>query len=95
VTYKLDLKALTALNYYKLNSLDNLYSHIDSYIHFLKNNHLVPARLEAWHLNFLKFLSKLLKARESNNKKEIEELKFELNKSQYFTFKDWFVKELA
>lgn len=76
---KLDVKCLLIQQYYELDSHENLLSQIDAFKHFLNNDKLLSKEVKDVHMNFIKFVNKLIntkfKIRENHNlailKKEV------------------------
>lgn len=93
ITYKADVKVLTAMIFFELDSKESLLSHLDSYKHFLNSNKLIPARLKETHSGFVKYLSLLLKTIEKKKKQGIRFLIMEIKKSDYFVYKKWLLKK--
>lgn len=63
--FKIDSKRLTAMIYYETNSIENLKSLLDTFSHFLKNIRTIDEIIISRNKNFIKYLKKLIKFRES------------------------------
>ncbi len=94
VQFKLVVRNLTLMIYYELSLFDLAYSHCDSYRHFLKSivSSFAKARYERQN-NFLKFYNKLVKLKEKPNKKESDELIFDLKNISNVIEKSWLVEK--
>ncbi len=94
ITYKIDAKALTAKIYYCTNAHESLLSHFDSYRHFLKTNHMIPARLKETHLGFVNYMSRFVNLKDKNDEAALEVLSAEISKAPYFVHKFWLHDEV-
>jgi hypothetical protein len=94
IQYKMPVRDLTLMTYYELNMHAQAAYQIDSYRHFLNNNKssLSGDRFERI-MGFLKFYTRLTKAKEKNNLSEIEKLKEELETAHNTLEKYWLIKK--
>ena len=63
--FKIDARRLTAKIYYETGSMENLQSLLDAFSHFLKNIRTTDRIIISRNNNFIKFLKKLIKLKES------------------------------
>ena len=77
VFYNLDCKALLMKTFYDKNELDPLFSLMDAFYVYLRRNKLISASNRDSYSNFLRFVKKLIKYKNSSREK-IEQLEHEL-----------------
>ena len=65
--FKIDLRRLTAKIYYETDSTENLISFLDAFSHYLKNIRTIDRIIINRNKNFIKYLKKLIKFRESKS----------------------------
>jgi len=63
--YKIDARRLTAKIYYETDSMENLQSLLDTFSHFLKNIRTADRIIINRNKNFIKFIKKLIKLKDS------------------------------
>ncbi|HMS64642.1 MAG TPA: hypothetical protein PKD83_05240 [Ignavibacteria bacterium] len=90
---KLDIKNLIIIIYYELNYQEELISLIDTYKHFLQRDKSVTAHSKKFNSLFLKFVSEMIKIKNSNNKSAAFILNKEIENVSYFLLKDWLLKK--
>lgn len=95
ITYKFDTKCLMTQIYYELGEFDAFYSMLDTYKHLLTKNKLVPARIKEQHLQFIRFIQQIDKARENNDGFAAGELKKEVNLSESVKNKRWLLEKIS
>ncbi|MBN8583827.1 MAG: hypothetical protein J0M37_01940 [Ignavibacteria bacterium] len=92
IAAKTNSKNLFIMLFYELGYYDELVSQIDSYKHFLRNND-VGETIRNRCLPFLKYLSDLLKIKQSGNKNNLTLFLKKLNNSEYFNLKEWILNK--
>lgn len=93
--FKIDTRRLTAKIYYETGSFENLNYLLDAFSHFLKNIRTVDKTITYRNKNFIKFLKKIIRFRESSGDKiEIELLRKEILKEN-ISDKSWLYKKLS
>jgi len=90
---KLDLKNLLIIIYYELNFIEELISLIDTNKHFLQRDRSVSDSYRQVSLLLMNFVSELIKIKSSNKKISTHGLRKEIEKSDYFIFKEWLLKK--
>lgn len=94
VYYKIFIKAMYAKNYYELNYTEELVLLIDTYKSFLNGNIIINQSLKENYLNFVIFLSRLLKFKYLKDKDELGYLKHEIKKTMNIFSKDWLIEKI-
>lgn len=93
--YKIDARRLNAKIYYETDSMENLQPLLDTFSHFLKNIKTADRIIINRNINFIKFLKKLIKLKESKTDS------YELNKLQNAIIKEnvseinWLLQKLS
>jgi len=90
---KLDMKNLLIIIYYELNFIEELISLIDTNKHFLQRDRSVSDSYRQVSLLLMNFVSELIKIKSSNKKISTHGLRKEIEKSDYFIFKEWLLKK--
>lgn len=95
IQFKLPIRDLTLMVYYELGMFAQSNYQIDSYRHFLVNNKqsLSEARYSRISL-FLKFYTKLVKAREKQNLPDLKKLRDELQENTNVLERSWLIKKI-
>jgi hypothetical protein len=79
---KVDVKCLLIQLYYELNSYENMLSQIDAFKHFLHNDKLLSRGTKDVHLNFTRFVLRLINIKFNTTEEyDISTLKNELNQT--------------
>ena len=89
IQYKIIIKNLTMMIYYELSYFDMAHGVIDSYRHFLSNDKSINELRKVRYLNYINFFNRLLRLKEKNNKKDLENLAFDLKQVNNVIEKDW------
>lgn len=93
ITFKLDLKNITARVYYDTDSTEPLYSLLDSYYQLIVNSGSKNKEYLSRHKRFIKYLRMLLKIKNgSNNQTELSLLKKKLSEESV-TGKSWLISK--
>ncbi len=87
--FKIDIKNLQLKIYYELNLFDEAYSLIDTYKHFIAHNKFISERYKSLAGNFVGFVHRLLKAKESEDKSEAHLIEKELKEKKNTLFEEW------
>ncbi len=96
IIYKIDSRNITAKIYYETNSYEHLYSLLDSYKHLLNNTNINNKILINRHLNFIKYLTKIVKIKLGDSGiSNLHELKSTLNKTKHLNNKIWLLEKIA
>lgn len=94
VFYKVAIKGLYAQIYYEKEFTEELISHIEAYKSFLNSNEVINKSLKDNHVNFVNFLSRLVKHGDVKNKSELEFLKHEIENTSTILAKDWLIMKI-
>jgi hypothetical protein len=95
VYQKTDLRCLMAQIYYEMGLEDNLFSHIDSFRHFLMNDRLLPQDRKISLENFIKFLKSIASHKDCFGKFEIDKLRKSIRDEVLVSNKEWLLKKLS
>lgn len=95
IIYKLDIKNLMARIYYETGDVEPLYSLLDTYIHLVKSFESGNKKISVRHLNFIKFLKKLVSISLNNIDTEINSLKLKIAGTKYLNGKNWLLEKIA
>ena len=88
------VKVLMLKLYYELNYIEEAYSLIDSFSHFLTSNKKIRKNEVNNHLKFLNFYRELLKAKAASGNSRInKEIKNELVSSSLLPHKAWLIEK--
>lgn len=93
--YKIDARRLTAKIYYETDSIENLQSFLDTFSHFLKNIRTADRIIINRNINFIKFMKKIIKLKDSKSDS------YELNTLQNLIIKEnvseinWLLQKLS
>lgn len=90
---KLDIKNLQIVNYYELDYKIELESLIDTYKHFLHRDKSINQHFKNTSLQFLNFVSELIKVNTSGKNTSAYILKKEIANAPFFNFKEWLIKK--
>lgn len=91
--YKYDLKNLLLKIYYELGYYEEAISLIHTYKEFLRINELVYPQRRLRHLNFLKYLLKLIRVRVQESKEPVDEIKKDILDIKNISYKVWLVNK--
>ncbi len=91
---KMDIKSWTLKIYYELGYLDQVFSYIDSYRHFLSKNKALSEHFKERHHNFLKFTAELLRLRSGADKSSKHAVEKELTGANNVVNKEWLAEKL-
>ncbi len=93
-TLKTEFRNIQLVIYYELNYTDELLSLLDSYKHFLARDKDIAAKAKELCSEFIRNVSKLVKANLDEDTGSAEILKREVLKNANFNFREWFVTKL-
>lgn len=92
LSFKLDIKSITAMIYFEQNQIESLLSLLDSYKHLLSNNKLLSETYKPFYASFTKSVEKLIKLRDNPDEAELLKLKKEILSKPSF-YKVWLIKQ--
>lgn len=93
--YKIDARRLTAKIYYETDSMENLQSLLDAFSHYLKNIRTTDRLIISRNKNFIKYLKKLMKLKESDTGSfEIHDLHNSIKKENVSEI-NWLLQKLS
>ena len=93
--YKLDAKNLLLKIFYELNLLDQAFSLIDAYKHFLKNNKEFSPSYLVQFKNFVNTYSKLLKIKSDGKKDDIKSFSSEVKSIESLSSRRWILEKVG
>ncbi len=91
VYQKAELRCLTAQLFYELDMDESLYSHLDSFRHFLSNDKLLPEDRKEYFYNFIKFIRIISGMQEGNL--DGEYLHSQIQKVENIYNKEWLLEK--
>ena len=94
VYHKLKCKSLITMLYYELDYPDLLLSHIDTFNHFIINDHLLNNERKKYYSSFIKYVKRIDKIRSGNNLSDAEDQKKKINEDKAVYYKDWLLEKL-
>lgn len=89
--FKIDVRNLTLRLYYELGYVEQTYSMLDTMSHYVSATNDLTDEFKTNEENFIKYIRRLLKLKESPSKDEIEFLLKELSKNNNIASKKWLV----
>lgn len=96
VPFNLDAKVLAAKIYYKQDQVESLFLLIDSFKHYLNNKKEITsfdAVLRKHHLNFLKYIEKLIKIKLDPEKNGLNEFISDISQETFFESQGWLINK--
>lgn len=94
VYQKTELRCLMAQLYYELGLDESLFSHIDSFRHFLLNDRLLPEERKIFFVKFIKYLKGAAKVKDCAGRIEIEQLRKSIREETAVFDKEWLLEKL-
>lgn len=92
---RIDVKNWMLQIHYELNHLEQAYSLIDSYRHFLSKNKTVSDLFKKLNADFLNCYVKLMKIKHGDRNLNLDSIKREVNGASKFIHKGWVLKKIA
>lgn len=92
--FKNDIKALTLKSLYELNYIESAISYIDTYKHFLRKSKLIKDHPRKKYLNFLKYVSGLIRLKLKFDDFAFAELKKQFLASDELTQSAWISEKI-
>ncbi len=94
VYQKAEVRCLTSLLYYELGMIEQLYSQIDSFRHFLKNDDHIPRERKILFSNFVNYIKILADIRFDEKKQEPAYIQKQINETKNIFNREWFVEKI-
>ena len=91
--FKIDIKKLMLMVCYELGYIEQAFSVLDTYKHYITNSKDVTEQRKKSSIDFLNAFTMLLKINDDNSEKNIAELKERAGKLNVF-LKDWFYSKI-
>ena len=93
--FKLATKHTLIKIYYETNHNDSLFSLLDTYKHYLKNEKIITDLIKSYHTNFLNYLNILVRMRSTRKLDDLPALKKEIkeNMNMDFRHKLWLIEK--
>jgi hypothetical protein len=95
VYQKTEVRCLMAQLYLELGLEESLFSHIDSFRHFLLNDRHLPHDRKLFFLNFIKFIKRISNIKDCLGKQNKESLKKVIQEEKIVYNKDWLLKKIS
>lgn len=92
--YKIQVRNLKFKLYYELNLIEEAYSLLDSFKHFLKNNTEINELFKERANNLINIYVKLLKGRSDRNAIDLENLKSKIDNMLGYEMRPWLLEKL-
>lgn len=92
---KADIKSMYILLYYETDALDQLYSIIDTFRHFLKNNTGISDERKNLYSLFVNLAAKLAGLKENYSADKLTRLKNEISEKENLINKKWLLEKTA
>lgn len=94
VYHKLKYRSLLVMLYYELEYIDLLFSHIDSFNHFLLNDKLITKERKEHYSNFLKYMKTLIGYKDTGKRQDIALFRKKMAENHTVYNKDWLLEKL-
>ncbi|MEP7145605.1 MAG: hypothetical protein ABI792_01210 [bacterium] len=92
--FKNDIKKLSLMCLYELNSIESAMSNIDAHKHFLRNSRLIKENTRIRIMNFLGFVNDLLKLKINFDDFKLAYIKNKLLTSKELTGREWLLQKI-
>ncbi|HWA05438.1 MAG TPA: hypothetical protein VG961_02740 [Ignavibacteria bacterium] len=93
--YKIEMKNLQSKIYYETNSVEPLFSLLDTYLHLINNSGIANVALIKRHENYIKFLKSIVKIKVGNKETiELADILKNIEKQKYINSKSWLIKKI-
>lgn len=92
---KAEIKAMYLPVYYETNAVEQFYSAIDSFKHYLKGNHKLSEDRKKVYETYIKYSSKVMGIKENYDEDKLEHLKLEINSGANTINKGWLLEKLT
>lgn len=93
VYYKVNVKSLMSKLYYCMGYMNELTDQLDAFRKFLKNDQLINDEFRKVNINYVKFLTDLVKLKENSGRVKSEEFRKKLAETDTIS-KDWLLEKL-
>ncbi len=90
----LDVSTLKLCNYYELGMIEESYSEIDKFKHYIRNHKELPKVHRTYASNFLKIYSMLLRAKTDPKFGDIELIRKQIKSTSFINKAGWIMKKL-
>jgi hypothetical protein len=92
--FNYDIRLITLLIYYELSYIEEAFSLIDSFKHFIVENKSVTEKRKGHYLNFISFYEQLLKYKAGDKSILLNKLKADIIKTENLGRKEWFIEKV-
>lgn len=92
--FKYEIRNLFLKLYYELNYIEEAYSLLDAYKHFLKSNKNVSEEMRLQNKLFVDYYKKVLGIKLSENKSALGQLKKNISCESKLMYKNWFMEKI-
>ncbi len=92
--FKKDIKHLRMKIFYEIGQYDSLYSLIDSSRHYARSSKELSVQIRSGEINFLNFLTELLRLKTQSTKADREELRMRIINELFVASKKWLLDKI-
>lgn len=92
--FRLDLRVLLLKIYYEQQAFDSAFSMMRAYKKYLLENDMLDDDKKNMHLNYIKFITKLINYHRGTNKTDLLSLKLQIDKSKHLIEKEWLTDKI-
>ncbi|MBN8584190.1 MAG: hypothetical protein J0M37_03780 [Ignavibacteria bacterium] len=94
--YKIEMKNIQSKIYYETNSIEPLFSLLDTYLHMVNNSDIMNTLLLKRHENYIKYLRAITRFRTGNKPaNELIVLLKDVEKQKYLNSKGWLIRKIT
>lgn len=94
--YKIEMKNIQSKIYYETNSIEPLFSLLDTYLHMVNNSDIMNTLLLKRHENYIKYLRAIARFRTGNKPvNELIVLLKDVEKQKYLNSKGWLIRKIT
>lgn len=93
--FKMDVKILMFKIYFEMDLIDQAYSILDTFKHYIANSKDLSEKMKILGINFAKYAAKLLNTKNPDQDTDPELLKENISVEEYLSAKTWFLKKIS
>lgn len=94
VYHKMKLRSLLLMLYYELDYGDLLFSHLDSFNHFLLNDSLITDERKIYYSSFIKYIRHLSGVKDKGKKHDLQSLNQKISNDRTIFNKEWLIEKI-
>lgn len=92
--YRLDLRVLLLKIYYEQGAFDSAFSMMRAYKKYVLENQMLDENKKATHINFIKYITKLINYQRGTNKTDLISVRMQVDKSKHLVQKEWLTNKI-